>query len=101
MMRFFFLASAVTVAGAILMAAPARAQTVYPYCSTAGVQIGRDCSFSTLQQCQASTRGMGTDCERNSNYKEPAVVAPAPMPAPAAAPPQKGRKKGSPADTKS
>ena len=99
-MRTLLLAASALVAGALVTAAPGHAQE-FPYCSIPGFAAGQDCSFSSLEQCRAATLGMGTDCERNPRYKEPAVVAP--TPAPAAAPTQtpKRRQTMSPSGTKS
>lgn len=85
-MRVCLLAAAV-VAGMIAATAPARADTEFPYCSSDGFGMARDCSYSTLAQCQAAVQGVGTTCEKNSRYTAPAVVPePAPAPAQAATP---------------
>ena len=33
---------------------------------------GRNCGFSTLEQCMATVSGIGGDCERNLFYEGPA-----------------------------
>ena len=53
---------------------PSSAQnTTRPYCIRDG-SLGRgmwDCSYYTLQQCQASASGAGGTCWENPNYKGP------------------------------
>ena len=52
-------------------AAPAQAQTYYPWCA---VYSGRDggggtnCGFTSYQQCMATVSGVGGFCERNRFY---------------------------------
>ena len=100
MMRTLLLAAMALVAGLLVTAAPGRAQE-FPYCSTPGVAVGQDCSFSSLEQCRMAITGTGTDCVRNPRYQGSAVVAP--TPAPAAAPTQtpQRRQTKSPPGTKS
>jgi hypothetical protein len=65
--------SAVLVLGAgvgmLLSIAPASAQMApYRYCMIGTPNMGRDCTFSTLQQCQlAASAGVGF-CQENSAY---------------------------------
>ncbi len=94
------LAASTLVAGLLVTVTPGRAQE-FPYCSIPGFGAGQDCSFSSLEQCRAATRGMGTDCERNPRFKGPAVVAPTPAPAAVPAQTPKRRQTISPAGTKS
>ena len=50
---------------------PVRAAIEYPWCaqySGADSGGGRNCSFSTLEQCRAMIRGMGGFCEPNLFY---------------------------------
>lgn len=54
---FLILSAAV---GGLFLAAPARAEPVYPYCLIGTPNLGRDCTFSSLQQCQDSAQpGLG------------------------------------------
>jgi hypothetical protein len=64
------------LAAGMIGAAPARAEIEYPYCSVAGISVGPDCSFSTLDQCRAFVSGIGTGCERNPRFRA-ATPAPA------------------------
>ena len=73
MMRVLFLTALAAVAGGVAAAGPARADE-FPYCSSPGVSVGQDCSFNTLEQCQAAVRGMGTFCDRNPRYTVPTIV---------------------------
>jgi hypothetical protein len=56
------------------LTAPAGAEIYYPWCAQygAGGDGGRNCGFSTLEQCQATVSGIGGFCERNSFYTGPA-----------------------------
>ena len=55
--------------GAMLSISQASAQTApYRYCMIGTPNMGRDCTFSTLQQCQlTASAGVGF-CEENSAY---------------------------------
>ena len=65
-----------TVLTAALALSPIRAQAVeYPWCAQyggPGGEGGRNCGFTTFQQCLATVSGIGGFCERNSFYKGPA-----------------------------
>ena len=67
------LAGGVLLAGAILAAAPASAQTYdprYPVCMTlnewGGTRI--DCSFTSIPQCRATASGRAAQCDVNPYY---------------------------------
>ncbi|WP_398476640.1 DUF3551 domain-containing protein [Tardiphaga sp.] len=61
-MRTFIIASAIV----LLSAASASAAPDYPWCQRTPVTDGTpDCSFTSLNQCQASVSGVGGDCVRN------------------------------------
>lgn len=50
---------------------PARAEIEYPWCAQYGGGDnggGRNCGFSTLEQCRATVSGMGGFCEPNLFY---------------------------------
>jgi Protein of unknown function (DUF3551) len=67
-MRIALIAAA-GLAAAVIGAAPARGEIEYPYCSVAGIAVGPDCSFSTLDQCRAFVSGIGTGCDRNPRFR--------------------------------
>jgi hypothetical protein len=59
---------------ALAVFVPSHSQAVeYPWCAQYGAAGGggRNCGFSTLQQCQATVSGVGGFCERNSFYAGP------------------------------
>jgi Protein of unknown function (DUF3551) len=54
---------------ATMSAAPARAEIEYPWCAQYGSDAeGRNCGFSTLEQCRATVSGIGGSCEPNLFY---------------------------------
>jgi hypothetical protein len=57
-------------------AAPAAAQSNYPWCSNFSDGAGANCGFSTYEQCMATARGSGGTCQQNDMYKGPAVETP-------------------------
>ncbi|MEI9805226.1 MAG: DUF3551 domain-containing protein [Pseudolabrys sp.] len=61
--------AAIAVIGIPGAAQPARAAE-YPWCAQYGGddQGGRNCGFSTYEQCMATVSGMGGGCERNLFY---------------------------------
>lgn len=67
-MRIVYLL-AVGFVALVLGTTAVRAEVEYPYCSIPGFGMGQDCSFATLQQCQAAIRGVGTDCEPNPRFR--------------------------------
>ncbi|QUS39798.1 DUF3551 domain-containing protein [Tardiphaga alba] len=61
-MRKFIIASAIV----LLSSASAYAAPDYPWCQRTKMTGGSpDCSFTSLNQCQASISGVGGDCVRN------------------------------------
>jgi hypothetical protein len=54
--------------GSLSMIAPARAEPSYRYCMTGTPNMGRDCTFTTLQQCQATASGGIGFCHENAAY---------------------------------
>ena len=47
---------------------PARAEMIYRYCMIGTPNMGRDCTFSSLQQCQmTASAGVGF-CQENPAY---------------------------------
>ena len=67
----FFVAA--TLVMPFALATPARADIQYPWCAQhSGRDGGRNCGFSTLEQCRATVSGIGGFCERNLFYTGPA-----------------------------
>jgi Protein of unknown function (DUF3551) len=66
------------LAAAATMNAPAEAQN-YPWCalySGGSVGGGRNCGFTTFEQCLATVSGIGGSCMRNTQYEPPSGPAP-------------------------
>jgi hypothetical protein len=57
-----------------MSAVPSTAEITYPWCAQYGGRDGRNCGFSTLQQCRAAISGNGGYCLENPMYQ--------PIPAP-------------------
>jgi len=75
-MRIF--AKAVLIAfGTCAAAAFAPAQAIeYPWCVNYGTDMGgRNCGFSTFEQCLATSRGAGGTCSQNPMYRPGAAAA--------------------------
>ena len=52
---------------------PAEAQN-YPWCayySSGGGGGGTNCGFTTFEQCMATARGLGSNCQPNTQYAPP------------------------------
>jgi len=65
---------AALVAGVALWAPTAGQAQTYPWCAQYGGMGGgggRNCGFSTYEQCLATVSGVGGFCERNSFYTGP------------------------------
>jgi hypothetical protein len=65
------LGALVTMAGAVQLITPARAEIDYPVCRNFGGEGGgysRRCDFTTLAQCQATASGIGGTCTMNPYY---------------------------------
>jgi Protein of unknown function (DUF3551) len=60
------------------LAAPAAAQSNYPWCSNFADGAGVNCGFSSYEQCMATARGSGGSCAKNDWYRAPAAGEPAP-----------------------
>ena len=74
-MRFGFLLLGVVITTAAA-GTGARAQN-YPWCADYdGSFGGRNCGFTTLEQCQATVSGIGGFCNRNNTYVPPTRAAP-------------------------
>jgi hypothetical protein len=64
------LAALVTMASAVQLTTPARAEIDYPVCRNNFGKGGnyRRCDFTTLAQCQATASGIGGTCTMNPFY---------------------------------
>jgi len=69
--------AAIVLASLAAIARPAAA-IEYPWCAQYAGEDGggRNCGFSTLQQCMATVSGIGGGCERNLFYEGPAERLP-------------------------
>jgi len=59
------------LAAAIVSVAPAGAQN-YPWCaqySGGSMGGGRNCGFTTFEQCLATVHGIGGTCSQNTQYE--------------------------------
>ena len=55
------------------LAAPATAQTSYPWCSNFADGFGgTNCGFVSYEQCVATVRGSGGYCDKNDTYRSQA-----------------------------
>jgi hypothetical protein len=58
------------------LSAPAQAQN-YPWCAIYGggsAGGGRNCGFTTFEQCQATISGIGGTCQQNTTYQPPGAA---------------------------
>ncbi len=70
-MRHIAMIGIATIACLPTLATPARAEIQYPWCAqySGGEEGGgRNCGFSTLEQCRATISGIGGSCEPNLFY---------------------------------
>ena len=61
------------IAALSVIATPVRAGNEYPWCAQyrgADSGGGRNCGFSTLEQCRATVSGIGGSCEPNLFYRD-------------------------------
>ena len=78
MTKFHYaLIASVAIAATLAVAQPAAA-IEYPWCAQYGGEDGggRNCGFSTLEQCMATIRGSGGSCEPNLFYPGTATEQP-------------------------
>jgi hypothetical protein len=55
---------------------PAEAQN-YPWCLIYGTDFGgKNCGFTTFQQCQDTVSGIGGFCMQNNTYEAPQLLGP-------------------------
>jgi hypothetical protein len=70
-MRFIAVIGIATIASLLALATPVRAEIEYPWCAQYGGGDnggGRNCGFSTLEQCRETVSGIGGSCEPNLFY---------------------------------
>jgi hypothetical protein len=71
MRRTIIALGALITAASLQMATPARAEIDYPFCRSAGGDVGYGnmrCDYSTFEQCQATSSGLGGSCLQNPFY---------------------------------
>jgi hypothetical protein len=67
-----FLAAFGIFGGVACFGGAAQAQN-YPWCAVYGGSFGgRNCGFTTFEQCQATISGIGGFCAENTQYEPPA-----------------------------
>jgi Protein of unknown function (DUF3551) len=69
-MRFVLMLS--TIAATTVLITPSKAQN-YPWCAIySGYDDGgTNCGFTTFEQCMATARGLGSNCQPNTQYQPP------------------------------
>jgi hypothetical protein len=70
-MRYIVVIGIAAIASLPTFVTPARAEIEYPWCAQYGGGEnggGRNCGFSTLEQCRATVSGIGGSCEPNLFY---------------------------------
>jgi len=69
-MRYIAVIGIAAIAFLPVLATPARAEIEYPWCAqySNGGGGGRNCGFSTIEQCRATVSGIGGFCEQNLFY---------------------------------
>jgi hypothetical protein len=67
-MRGIFPVLALSTMGLLMSAAESGAEITYPWCAQYQ-RDGRNCGFSTLEQCRATVSGNGGYCEENAMYR--------------------------------
>ena len=69
-MRCIAVMGTAAIASLTALATPARAEIEYPWCAQYSGRGGggRNCGFSTIEQCRATVSGIGGFCEPNLFY---------------------------------
>ena len=71
-MRYIVVIGIAAIASLPTLVTPARAEIEYPWCAQysgdGDGDGGRNCGFSTLEQCRATVSGIGGSCEPNLFY---------------------------------
>ena len=62
----------------VLGGQPSRADVIYLWCAQYGDTDGRNCGFSTVEQCRAAVSGNGGYCIENGMYRPGSGNVPAP-----------------------
>jgi hypothetical protein len=70
MRKYLIAAALLSFASTALPVTPAAAAIEYPWCAQYGWKGGRNCGFSSYQQCMATVSGIGGSCERNLFYAD-------------------------------
>ena len=58
------------VAATIVLNTPTKAQN-YPWCAYYSGKGGTNCGFTTFEQCMETARGLGSNCQPNTQYVPP------------------------------
>jgi hypothetical protein len=66
---------ALAAAGLLTSTAASNAEITYPWCAQY-MRDGRNCGFSTYEQCRATVSGIGGYCEVNAMYRPSIPLAP-------------------------
>jgi hypothetical protein len=71
-MRYIAVIGIAAIASLPVLATPVRAEIEYPWCAqySGDGDGGRNCGFSTLEQCRATVSGIGGSCEPNLFYRD-------------------------------
>jgi hypothetical protein len=69
-MRCIAVTGIAAIVSLLALATPVRAEIEYPWCAQYGGSSGggRNCGFSTLEQCRETVSGIGGSCEPNLFY---------------------------------
>lgn len=69
-MRSMLAVLALSALGLLTSVEPINAEITYPWCAqySGGRGGGRNCGFTTWEQCRATVHGVGGYCELNSMY---------------------------------
>ena len=70
-MQHTILISLTAALGLLASSGPGAAEITYPWCAQYGGWDGggRNCGFSTYEQCRATVSGVGGYCEANPMYR--------------------------------
>jgi hypothetical protein len=66
---------ALSAVGLLMSAAPSNAEITYPWCAEYS-RGGRNCGFTTLEQCRAALSGNGGSCQTNTFYRPEILSGP-------------------------
>jgi hypothetical protein len=74
-MRKFIVPVAISMFTVLASVQPSSAEITYPWCAQY-MRDGRNCGFSTYEQCRATVSGIGGYCEVNAMYRPSIPLAP-------------------------